>query len=86
MERAKYQQGEWTILTITDNGKTIPARYKTKDWLTGWNDKYGCDVLTFEERLYQGLTNVMYPPEKESESDLMLNQEELKTFVNNLKE
>ena len=23
MKRAKYQQGEWTILTITDNGKTI---------------------------------------------------------------
>ena len=38
-----------------------------RDWETGWNDKYGCDVLTFEERLYQGLTNVMYPPEKEVE-------------------
>jgi len=65
MEKAKYQQGEWTILTITDNGITIPARYKTKDWETGWNDKYGCDVLTFEERLYQGLINVMYPPEED---------------------
>lgn len=64
-----FQNGEWTILTIIDNGKTIPTRYKTKDWETGWNDKYGCDVLTFEERLYQGLTNVMYPPEKDDDID-----------------
>ena len=65
MKKAKYQQGEWTILTITDNGITIPARYKTKDWETGWNDKYSCDISTFEERLYQGLTDIMYPPEED---------------------
>lgn len=64
-----FINGEWTILTITENGRTIPARYKTKDWETGWNDKYGCDVSTFEERLYQGLINVMYPPEEESDID-----------------
>lgn len=28
-------------------------------------DIYADGVLTFEERLYQGLTNVMYPPEEE---------------------
>lgn len=62
----KHIQGKFTIITVTIDDLTVPARYETLKA----PERYG-DVEAYEERLKQGILNVaigmLYPEDEEDE-------------------